>query len=630
MDASAVTRTGVRARKSRARASSDPARFVLDYPLPAFVIDENGVCTQANTPGVELLQRSPDDVIGQSMVSWFDECTAPAVGDWLSRLSSNPDARIVANVCTGVGESRTIELSGVRTASAEFVVFLNPPLTGISLLERATRHLKSVLLILDPDLIVTYANDAVETVYGHAVQSLLGKHVCFLMQMDEETPHTSFQNALRALGERGYWCGRVKASRVNGDGFWAELCMTALLDEVGVLLGYSATVRDLSAEIEREQRASRAAKLASAGALLSGVAHEINNPLASLCNFIHLMLANPSRGGDDRQILTLMQRETDRLGRIVADLRTMVRNDEDMRVERGPVDLNEIVRYTLQTQSYRLRTLNISVETNLGSIPPVFADRTQIEQVLLNLVVNAEQAMDGQQGERKICITTMPSLRGGRVFVDDTGPGVPERLRERIFDPFFTSKGSGDGIGLGLSLVQQIVAAHSGDVQVTDAPGGGARFIVDLPRARLGDSQNDAPNDVVVQTSCLPLRILLVDDEEILRSSVHAILRLDGHYVDEAADARQAIQRIDEALSRGRGYDVVVSDLRMAGLGGEYLLTTLRERGDDLANRVIFITGDTASSGATRLLAGVPVIYKPFKPEQILAAVRMLGDRQAN
>jgi len=611
------------------RHSNDPFRFVHDHPMPAFLVQRTGICTHANAAGTHLLHRPLGDIIGQPISSWFDERTRLAVAVWLSRLSANPFARIVVGLNTGAGESRLVELTATKLGGDGYVVFFNPPLVGATLLERAVQQLKSAFLLLDPELVVIYANDAVENIHGYSASDLLGRDIGALFALDEYSS-SHFENVFRALDERGQWSGRVTACRTNGETFLAELSMTALMDEVGVLLGYSATIRDLSLEIEREQQASRVAKLASAGTLLSGIAHEINNPLATLSNFLHLMLADADRGDDDRRMLSLMQREVERLTRIVANVRTMVRNDDDTRVIRSSIDLNEVIRHILKTQEYRHRTLNISVETHLADLPPVFADRSQIEQVLLNLVVNAQQAMDGQERERKICITTTRGPRGARIILDDTGPGVPEHLRDRIFDPFFTSKAPGEGVGLGLSLVQHIVAAHSGDVQVATAPSGGARFIVDLPLTWATGARDEDVKRASTKTSGAPLHILLVDDEDVLRTSVHAILSLDGHIVDEAANARQAIEQINRAFSSGNGYDVIVSDLRMPGLGGEHLLAALRERGDGLDKRVIFITGDNASSGATRLLSGAPVIYKPFKPEEILTVVRRIGDRNGD
>src|SRR5690606_27172262 len=174
--------------------------------------------------------------------------------------------------------------------------------------------------------------------YGYPADNMQGRDVWQLVDVEDKTDLTQFRNALRVLQERGSWCGRVKARRRDGKTFWAELCLNELAREGGALAGYCVTVRDLSAEIEREQPASRAAKLAQVGTLLSNTAHELNNPIASIGNFIHLMLATPERDEDDRQMLSLMNRVAERLGGSVADLRTMVRKEEDASGERGPVD----------------------------------------------------------------------------------------------------------------------------------------------------------------------------------------------------------------------------------------------------------------------------------------------------
>ncbi|HYW12987.1 MAG TPA: ATP-binding protein [Longimicrobium sp.] len=389
-------------------------------------------------------------------------------------------------------------------------------------------------------------------------------------------------------------------------------------------------VRDITEEQQKSRQLRRAERLASVGTLVGGVAHELNNPLSAIKGLSHLMLMDP-HSVEDHENLETIHREADRMARIVADLRRLARQSlEQDALPRTSVDLNEVVRHVLRVRRYSLTTRNVDIVEELNpDLGRVLADTGRLEQVVLNLVLNAEQAIAGGAGTGTVTIRTHSDRGTVSLSVQDTGPGIAQTDLERIFDPFWTTKPPGEGTGLGLSLVHGIVAEHGGEIRVESELGSGARFTLVLPLAPGG-----APAAVPAAAGYPPalaarrtLRILVVDDEEAVRRMLVRYLRKRGHGVDEAAEGTAALACIEEAGRGGAEYDVILSDLRMPGLGGAQLLERLRGQGNGLDRRLIFLTGDAASPDAERLLAecGVPVVVKPFE----FALVEALIDRIA-
>jgi PAS domain S-box-containing protein len=424
------------------------------------------------------------------------------------------------------------------------------------------------------------------------------------------------QAALEASGE---WSGRIwRRRRDNGRVVPLDAVIGAVSGGSGQLLIFTV-MHDATEATETERRLRRVERLASVGTLLSGIAHELNNPLHAITNFAHLLLME-SRPEGDREALEIMQREADRAASIVSDLRTIARRSRGAEDDSESFDLNEVVRHVLRIRCYTHDSHNIRVDTQLSDgLPSVRGSRSEIEQCLLNLVINAEQAMEGQDA-KGIELHTGCDRGFVWVRVQDAGPGIPPEHRERIFDPFWTTRGPGGGTGLGLSLVHTIVEAHGGLVRVESDPGRGAAFTIDLPLAT-----GTGPSAEERRTHLGPsrrLRVLVVDDEDSIRRSLLRFLSLRGHQVDVAAEGAEAIALIDRQ-EHDPPYDVVLSDLRMPGLGGDQLLQHLRGRSGQMDRRVVFMTGDTAGVDASRILkaARTPVLVKPVPPEYLVAVV---------
>jgi two-component system NtrC family sensor kinase len=310
--------------------------------------------------------------------------------------------------------------------------------------------------------------------------------------------------------------------------------------------------------------------------------------------------------------------EAARAAKIVSNLLTFARHQPH---ERADADLNAIVSDTLALRRYALRAAGIELDVTLDpDLPRTWADPFQLQQVLLNLVTNAEQALAEWLGTRRIGVRTQYSDGTIVVSVSDTGPGVPEGEADRIFNPFFTTKPVGRGTGLGLSISDGIVRQHGGQIRVDSAAGRGATFELRIPVQ--GAPTDSTPTAPAATATMPPLgdgrRLLVVDDEPAMRTAIGNFLSSLGHGVTVAAGGLEA-----RALLRRHEYDVVLLDLRMPDLGGDALFRELEESDPRHARRVVFVTGDTHSAQSRRFLAeaGRPSVSKPFQLDDLATAV---------
>ena len=286
------------------------------------------------------------------------------------------------------------------------------------------------------------------------------------------------------IRSRGRILGTLSLGRQTQDHF-NEL-EVALLEATGHQIGialdnaklYSESQRQLEELKLTQAQLIRAEKLSAVGELASGVAHEINNPLTTILGQSHLLLAGGDVKEAARDRLNIIAEETSRAARIVQNLLMFARHYTP---ERRPCSLADQVRRVLELKAYQLRQDDVEIRTEFMPCPPVYADEHQIQQVLLNLVQNAHQAMAKQAPPLILTVRVAPVDGGARIEVLDTGPGIPPDVLPKIFDPFFTTKPPGDGSGLGLSVSYGIISEHSGRLWGENRPDGGAAFIVELP-----------------------------------------------------------------------------------------------------------------------------------------------------
>jgi signal transduction histidine kinase/CheY-like chemotaxis protein len=399
-------------------------------------------------------------------------------------------------------------------------------------------------------------------------------------------------------------------------------------NDAGDLVGRIEIYREAVQEGLLQGRELQTEKLAGLGQLVSGIAHELNNPLTSITGYAQLLISRPlppQQAADARRVF----QEAERASHIVKNLLLFAR---ERRPEKRSVDLNEIIERTLALRNYELRVENIAVEVELDrDLPLILADPVQIQQVLLNLIINAEQSIQQSSSEGAIKLRDYRSGEMVVLEVSDTGPGVPLDVLGRIFDPFFTTKPAGVGTGLGLSLAQQILRDHGGAISVETSPGKGARFSIEIPvsgEARipqlLADDSQGVPR--FVSRPRHHERVLVVEDEPTVAQLIEDVLGEQGHTVETFLDGREGLRH---ALNER--YDLVICDLKMPHLDGRMFYQELVRHHSPLQNRIVFITGDVLASRSMDFLesSGLPYLAKPFQVEDLTAAVaHALGEVQ--
>ena len=419
----------------------------------------------------------------------------------------------------------------------------------------------------------------------------------------------------------------VRLKRADQASVWVEI--TARAEPVDAGLRVEALVRDVSErkKLDDETRdiyhqLLQAEKMAALGQTVSGVAHELNNPLATILTWAERLSQKTTLEPAVRRGLEIILSESERAARIVRNLLTFARKRQ---TTRAMIDINQVVRETLALRAYDQRLTNIGVIDALAAgLPPVFADGHQVQQVLLNLMINAEQAMLSAHGRGLIVVRTWHDNDRGFVIleINDDGPGIPEEVQPKIFDPFFTTKEVGKGTGLGLTVAYAIVQEHGGRIRIESRPDGGASFFVELPIT--GAKHAPPPprtRPVKRKPAAAPTSasILVVEDETQLASAVVEALEDAGYTVEHAADGEAALARIE-----ARPPDLIVCDLKMPRLDGKAFFRRLEATSPSLRRRVIFVTGDVAGTDAEQFLteSGCRWLAKPFRLGDLVQAVK--------
>lgn len=472
-------------------------------------------------------------------------------------------------------------------------------------------------------------NPAAQAMFGHSREAVLGRPVGEVIVPERlRAMHEAGMRRVASGGEQRVMGRRVQMPAQRADGREIQVEMVLFRTELDGLVHYTASLSDITErqqaaeQIERQRDALRQSeKLTAMGSLLAGVAHELNNPLAIVMGRASL-LEEKTEGLDLQQDAQRIREAAERCGRIVRTFLNMARQRP---ATRAPVQINDLARAAAEMLGYTLRSHGVTVQLALGAdLPEVSADGDLLGQVVLNLIVNAQHALSGVDAACIHIASGLEARREGRepriwLKVADNGPGVPAALRQKIFDPFFTTKAEGLGTGLGLSVSRAIVREHGGELALENTPQG-ASFRLSLPVSGEASAASSAmPLDALDGLS--KARVLVVDDEPEIAELLRAMLESAGYEVASADSGLVALELLAEAR-----FDAIVSDLRMPGMDGAALWREVRQRHPSLARRMLFVTGDTLSAGASQFLdqTGCARLEKPFAKAELLAAVEVV------
>jgi signal transduction histidine kinase/ActR/RegA family two-component response regulator len=454
---------------------------------------------------------------------------------------------------------------------------------------------------------VLYLNPAAEVMLGLRAGEACG--LPWTEAMERLAPETDVGGLLAAASTHAAGASARIATNPPGARRQVHLWRAWAVDVPGqpappVLL-YAQDVTD-QAHLERAAR--DAERLVMAGKMAAGLAHELKNPLSAIQGFgeyIEGVVADET-GREHLRLLVAQARRAEHLVNELLGFATPSAHS------RAPVDINDVVHATVSLLRYQLRRARVEVVVALqDGLPPVTGHAHELQQVLVNLIVNAQQALASAGGGR---VTLTSALAGDHVqiAVADDGPGISDAVLPHVFEPFVSTKPEGMGTGLGLSICAGIVEQHSGHLAARNRPEGGAEFTVRLPVSAAATSQHREP----------PVeggrRILVVDDDEAIRALLCAVLTDEGFEVAAAVDGREALQHLD-----GEDADAVICDVNMPGMGGREFYEALRGTHPELAGRMVFTTGAAVGDPSSEFAreSGNSVLSKPFSLRDLIAAV---------
>lgn len=509
---------------------------------------------------------------------------------------ASEDLRLISTLATHtavvIANARFFDL--VRRAKEEWETAFDAMSEGLAVVDeggRITRANRALASLLARDIAEVQGHELAPALLGNpaALQELMD----VARRGDRPVPLVARSRAGRAV--------RINAARMPP---------VAAVSQLVVL------VEDVTEQQTMESQLIQSEKLAAVGQLVSGVAHELNNPLTSIAGLSEFLLEQKELGENDRGHLRVIHEQAERAGRIVRNLLTFARKAP---AERERVDLTDVLQRTLLLMSYDLRLKDVTLEREFASVlPDVLGDRHALQQVVLNLLANAAQAVAGNPPSRPRIVRATTWFDGKvHLRIQDSGPGISDEVARQLFTPFFTTKEPGQGTGLGLSISYSIIEAHGGKISVEPAPeGGGAAFHVEFPPAPAETpARPDLKRTPVPPTrtsraskSTRPVRsILLVDDDQAVRRMVQALFGREGHAVEVARNGEHALE-----LAANRPFDLIIADARSAATG-KLLVEELVERLPHLKNRTLVATGDVRpATDETLARLGMRYVRKPF------------------
>ncbi len=474
-----------------------------------------------------------------------------------------------------------------------------------------------VIAVLDRDGRCIYISQRIEDILGYPAREYIGEAVGFCVD-PEDRPNLAASLGKLIHGELQHIQLEFRVQR--RDGMWRIMRASAgPLYDGREITGVVASARDITESKRSEDQLAQTEKFAAMGQMLTGAAHELNNPLTAILG-VGELLRDSASGETSRRHADIVLRQARRAAEIVQDLLAFSRPPAQ---GRAMLQLSDLLRQVIDSRAAELRARNIAVRFRApDTLPPVEGDPKLLLQVFLNVFMNAEQAIASARGSGTIDVSL--ARVGDKVAVTfaDDGPGISAADINKIFDPFFTTKRPGGGSGLGLTISMVVVREHGGTIDVQSQPGAGAAFRILLPAVVPDGSPESSPAKGAPHAELFGGRsVLVVDDEESIREIVQEGLRARGLDVHCAASVPAAL----ELLSR-RAYDFVLCDFNLPGRRGTELFNQLRGTPSYPSHAFIFMTGDVVDPAKTAELKqqGAQILQKPFQVSALASLLTQL------
>lgn len=417
-------------------------------------------------------------------------------------------------------------------------------------------------------------------------------------------------------------CGQHPLNLIRKDGVRTPVEINGTQVEFDGRGAYQFSLLEVTERARLEQQLRQAEKLSAIGQMISGVAHELNNPLAVVKGYLELVLAHHELSPQTRSDLEKAAHESNRAAKLVMSFLSFAREQS---LHRESVKLNELVQRLVELRRFDILVAKTETILDLDpSLPAIHADPDQIQQLIVNLMNNALQAMVDSPEAGRLKIRTQRDGDKVQVLVEDNGPGVPAHLLNKIFEPFFTTKEVGAGTGLGLSIAHSIMTEHKGRIFYQTASLGGAAFVLEFPAAPMvarkeasGSTTTVVAKPAAIEKACAG-KILVLDDEKGIAEMLGEMLGLLGYTPVVCSAAAQALELIDR-----EDFDLVISDFRMPGINGRQFHDLVAQKKPALARRIIFLTGDVVNEETLDFLRSIgnPHIAKPFNLSSVKTVV---------
>lgn len=607
------------------------------------LFDARGLVTYVSPSLQRILGYTPPEMVGRSVLDKIHRGDLRQVLRAAAEVLSRPRAEfsLELRVRHRDGSTRILEAVGrnlLDWPAVGAIVVNSRDITDRRLIEIERAQLATAvdqavegMIITDPDGRITYVNAAFERITGFTRDQVVEQPVRAFFSTFEGTKFFAEFWPLLQAGRT--WSGRFRNQRANGDSYDEELAVSPIRDAVNRIVNFVFVKRDISREVDLETRLRQAHKLEAVGRLASGIAHDFNNLLAGIRGFAELIVVETATDQRTKDYADEIVRAATRAADLTGQLLAFARKGNYLSV---PVDLHNTIDEVMRILRHTIDK-RITLETDLqATVCTVKGDPSQIQSAILNLSVNARDAMP--EGGRltfrtanvhldpEFCRRNSLDLGPGHyvaLSVEDSGIGIDEALLAHIFDPFFTTKEQGQGTGLGLAGVYGCARNHRGCVEVHSEVGKGSVFTLYLPAFETTEAPR--PPQVLERATDGRERVLIVDDEAIVRNLAERILTRAGYKVFACENGEEAVVFYRAAFS---SIDLVLLDMVMPRLNGLDTLAELRQINPGV--KAVILSGFSDHDGnALAQLGAAGFIQKPFQMQELLRGVREALDRES-